>query len=46
LKRTLVDAIKRDPVDAEVDAEILSQLSSRRAEAVLREEIPLVPVVP
>jgi hypothetical protein len=40
LKQTLIDAIKRDPVDAAVDAEILSQLLSRRAEAVLLGEIP------
>lgn len=46
LKHTLVDAIKRDPVDAAVDAEILNQLLSRRAEAVLLGEIPLAPVVP
>jgi hypothetical protein len=47
LKRTLVDAIRRDPVDAAVDAQILSQLLPRRAEALLLGEIAsLVPRVP
>lgn len=40
LKQTLIDAMRRDPVDAAVDAEILSQLLSRRAEAVLLGTIP------
>ena len=40
LKHTLIDAIRRDPVDAAVDAEILSQLLSRRAEAVLLGDLP------
>jgi hypothetical protein len=39
LKHTLVDAIKRDAVDAAVDAEVLGQLLSRRAEALLLGEI-------
>jgi hypothetical protein len=39
LKHTLVDAIKRDAIDAPVDAEILSQPLSRRAEALLLGEI-------
>jgi hypothetical protein len=40
LKHTLIDAMRRDPVDAAVDAEILSQLLSRRAEAVLLGDLP------
>jgi hypothetical protein len=45
LKQTLMDAIDRDPVDAAVDAEILCQLLSSRAEAVLLGEMLLAPFV-
>lgn len=38
LKHTILDALKRDPIDAANDAEILSSLLTRRAEAVLHQD--------
>jgi rhamnogalacturonyl hydrolase YesR len=36
LKHTMLDAMKRDPVDSARDADILAAMLRRRADAVLR----------
>lgn len=41
LKQTLLDALKRDPIDAANDAEILQQLLQRRAQTLLHGDTPI-----